>query len=182
MDIKRITDRTKDISEVKLLYETAFPENERRELIDLISEDSEGMEFYAFYEEDNFIAMLSLLSYKDITHIMYLAVKEEFRGKGYGGRILSYLREFKSSQRIIADLERINENAPNNDQRARRNAFYVKNGYRPSGVTYSWRNEEYELYVNGGEFFYEEYKAFWKHFSDKKDETGLPEKPAPANS
>ena len=32
--------------------------------------------------------------------------------------------------------------------RQRRNAFYIKNGYTLSGVKYSWRNEDYELYVN----------------------------------
>ncbi|MBE6039059.1 MAG: YitT family protein, partial [Anaerofustis stercorihominis] len=71
----------------------------------------------------------------------------------------------KPNQRIIADLERITDHSPNNEQRQRRNAFYIKNGYTPSGVKYSWRNEDYELYVNGGDFFDHEYKAFWKHFS-----------------
>ncbi len=170
MDIKRITDKTEDISGIRLLYETAFPENERRDLEDLIDEESEGMEFYAFYDEGTFVAMLSLLSYKDITHIMYLAVKEELRDKGYGGKVLSVLRDIKKGQRIIADLERIKPDAGNNDQRARRNAFYIRNGYSPSGVTYSWREEDYELYVNGGEFYEHEYKSFWRHFSKKKDE------------
>ncbi len=169
MEIKRITDKTKDISEIRHLYETAFPENERRDLEDLIDENSEGMEFFAFYDDNDFVAMLSLLSYKDITHIMYLAVKEGYRDHGYGGKILEFLREFKKDQRIIADLERIKPDAENNPQRKRRNDFYIKNGYSPSGVCYSWRNEDYELYVNGGEFFEYEYKNFWKHFSQKKN-------------
>ena len=98
---------------------------------------------------------------------MYLAVSEEYRNCGYGSNILKWLKEFKSSQRIIADLERIMPDADNNDQRKRRNFFYIRNGFSPSGVCYTWREENYELYVHGGAFFEHEYKAFWKHFSSK---------------
>ncbi|MBR6800449.1 MAG: GNAT family N-acetyltransferase [Eubacteriaceae bacterium] len=166
----RITDKTQNITHIRDLYETAFPENERRDLEDLIDESSEGMEFYAFYEEDVFTGILSLLTYKDITHIMYLAICEQHRGKGYGSEVLRWLKQFKKGQRIIADLERITPTAANNSQRARRNEFYIKNEFRPSGVCYSWRNEDYELYVNGGELFEHDYKNFWKHFSSKKEQ------------
>lgn len=167
MNITRITDKTPDITHIRNLYETAFPENERRDLEDLIDENSEGMEFFSFCDEDRFIGILSLLSYKDLTHIMYLAVSEEYRNCGYGSNILKWLKEFKSSQRIIADLERIMPDAENNDQRKRRNGFYIRNGFSPSGVCYTWREENYELYVHGGDFSEHEYKAFWKHFSSK---------------
>ncbi len=164
---ERITDKTKNINHIRELYETSFPENERRDLEDLIDEGSEGMEFFAFYEGEEFIGILSLLTFSDITHIMYLAIAPEHQDKGYGSEVLKYLREFKDGQRIIADLERIKPDAGNNDQRARRNEFYIRNGYRPSGVCYSWRNEDYELYVNGGAFYNEDYRNFWNHFRVK---------------
>ena len=51
MFCKRITNNTKNINHIIFLYESSFPQNERRDIQELIDENSEGMEFLAFYEK-----------------------------------------------------------------------------------------------------------------------------------
>ena len=108
MYFKIITTKTKNISEIINLYNSAFPKNERRNFQELIDEKSKGMEFLAFYENDVFIGFITILNCKNISHIIYFAVCENLRGQGYGSKILSIIKEIKSSQKILTDLEKIN--------------------------------------------------------------------------
>ena len=52
------------------------------------------------------IGFASILSYKDISHIIYLAVTENLRNKGYGSKIIQEIKKIKTSQKILADLEK----------------------------------------------------------------------------
>jgi hypothetical protein len=42
----------------------------------------------------------------------------------------------------------------------KRKAFYIRNGYTVSGVSYIWRQESYEILVNGGELSEKEFEGF----------------------
>lgn len=149
---------------LRSLYERSFPANERRELKDLFTVFGRAHEMLVFLHEGRFAGFVSLLSLHDLTHILYLAIEDDLRGQGLGSEALQLIRAHKPSARILADLEDEVPGAANNAQCIRRMAFYRRGGYLPSAVRYTWRGENYVMYVSGGELTNEEFEAFWDHF------------------
>ena len=118
----------------------------------------------AFLDGDTFAGMTFLLTFEDITHILYLAVSQDLRDKGYGSAILQKIRELYQGQRIIADLELPEANIPNEAQRKKRTAFYEKNGYVFTDIVYRWENEDYRIMSDGGDVTFDEFRRFWQYF------------------
>ena len=151
-----------DCGRVTALMERTFPSNEIIPMNVQLSRP--GNEVLAIYENDVFCGMISLLTARDITHIIFFAIEETHRNNGLGSRILAQIRAMKPGQRIIADLERPAPNAPAADLRTRRIGFYVRNGFTPTQVTYTWRQENYVILSNGGDLTRDEFYAFWHSF------------------
>lgn len=102
-----------DLFRVRRLYESAFPANERRPFEALLSGfDGQG-ELLAFYLRDCFAGFVSLLTWADITHILYFAIEEALRNRGLGSAALECIKGRKPGQRLIADLEAPLPKAPN---------------------------------------------------------------------
>lgn len=149
---------------VKTLYETAFPVIERQPFPALFSGFHGEGELFAFLDGEIFAGMIYLLSYRDITHILYLAVPEQLHDRGYGSCILNLIRKKYPGQRIIADLEDPGKDSSNTDQRNQRIRFYLKNGYDITEISYRWRGEDYLIMSNGGNLSGAELSAFWQYF------------------
>lgn len=151
-------------SEVLRLYEASFPANERRPFPDLFTDFYGEADVLAVMDGSQIAGMLVLLTHKDITHILYFAVEENLRSRGYGSYMLELIRKKYPGQKIVADLERPDENAPNESQREHRVAFYRKNGYEFTEINYRWEGEDYCIMSNGGNVTREEFRSFWKYF------------------
>lgn len=153
-----------DLARVKRLYESAFPANERRPFDVLLPSPDGACELTAFYHEGAFAGFVSLLTHADITHILYFAIEEPLRNQGLGSAALDAVKRLKPGRRLIADLEAPLPDAPNRAQRLRRRTFYRRAGFVPSGVSYRWQGETYELMVFGGALDEAAFLAFWRHF------------------
>jgi GNAT superfamily N-acetyltransferase len=163
------TDRSSpELPAVLALYESAFPENERREPDEIIGGEDGAGELLAVMGGDALCGMLAVLTYRDITHILYFAVMPERRNSGIGAAALKALRERYPGQRIIADLERPEPGTPNREQRLRRLAFYERCGYYPTDVKYRWRREDYVIVASGGAITEKEFGGFWRHFHPER--------------
>ena len=93
MTTKRIFEDNAD-EQIKLLYETAFPEDEQIPWDDLIRLVGEmPLDFTAYYDNDAFIGFTIVYPRKSFNWFWYFAVREELRGQGYGHRILLQLIE-----------------------------------------------------------------------------------------
>lgn len=160
-----ITSHSTDVSRIEALYLEAFPENERSPFHLLLDDSTNCSEIFAFYEDSIFCGFMSILTWGDISHIIYFAMDASLRGNGYGAAALSLLRQIKPGNRLIADIEQPTSAAGNNAQREKRKQFYCKNGYAPSGVCYTWRDESYEILVNGGDLSEKEFWDFWEAVS-----------------
>lgn len=152
------------LPKLRALYERSFPANERRSLEELFTAFGSAHEMLVLMHEGRFAGFVSLLTWQDLTHILYLAIEPELRGMGLGSEALRLIRAHKPSARILADLEDDVPGAPNNDQRLRRMSFYRRGGYAPSEVRYDWRGESYVIYVSGGSLSAHEFEAFWDQF------------------
>lgn len=162
--LEKLKEEDSVFDEVAALYEASFPANESYPF-SVINGGFKGQcRVYAVYDGDLLVGMISVLSHKDITHIMYLAVEPELRNRGYGSAILKILREELPGQRIIADVETPKADAENNVQREKRVEFYRKNGYVFTEIAYRWEDEDYRIMSNGGSVTGKEFGAFWHYF------------------
>ena len=135
----QITAATAD-EKIKLLYETAFPEDEQipwKDLMRLIEEMP--LDFTAYYVGEEFIGFTIVYPRKSFNWYWYFAVREELRGQGYGQRILSQLIEKYKGQACVLDMESpYQDPCPNPEQRQRRHGFYLRNGFRDTNVYRSY--------------------------------------------
>ena len=159
-------DVTKDapwFPQVKALYESAFPANERIPIKHLL-DDKIKREFWAFFDEETFCGFSSSISHGDITNIVYFAVVPELRCRGYGSKILQAIRRQHPDTRIVVDIE-VEEDSKDADELERRNRrrdFYQRNGFDASPVEYHWQGEHYRLLSAGGTVTEKEFRDFWK--------------------
>lgn len=167
LELARVHKASPLLKDIMRLYESAFPKNERRPLEVLLTEHGPG-DVLAVLEGGAFIGLAILLTHLDITHILYLAVEDRLRGRGYGSRILTLIRAAYPGQRIVVDVEEPGAETANGAQRQRRIDFYERNGYRCTDIRYRWRGEAYLIMSNGGDVSEREFDAFWDYFYEEQ--------------
>lgn len=114
---------------VKNLYLGAFPKEERVPFILLAAREKKNNgELLEIKDGDTFVGMVSVLRYKDLAYIFYLAIDDGLRGRGYGSSVLSVLKERYRGCRIFLAREQLDKDADNYEQRVSRHRFYQKNG------------------------------------------------------
>lgn len=152
---RKISSANAGDEQLKQLYQTAFPENEQIPwdyLMRLVGEMH--LDFTAYYDENTLIGFTIVYPRPSFSWYWYFAVKEELRGKGLGQQILSQLIERYKGLSSVLDVESTKQNpCPNLEQRQRRHAFYLRNGFRDTNV-YRWYGDiEMTMMVMGpGEF------------------------------
>lgn len=165
LTMKKICDVPECMKKAKKLYYRAFPKNERRPFPELIDYRLGDTEAFCFYDEDLFVGMAAVMNSPDITHIVYLAIEDDFRGRGYGSKALGLLHDFYCGKRMMVDIELPDGTSENENQRVQRKQFYIRAGYMETPVKYCWRNENYEILSFRGDISEQDYKDFWKHFN-----------------
>ncbi|MCT1578740.1 GNAT family N-acetyltransferase [Oceanobacillus kimchii] len=127
--LEKITKDFNDINKLKRLFIKAFPKNERLPLWFLLMKaDKDFVDFIGFYDEDDFIGFTYLITNKDLIFVLYLAIDSSQRSKGYGGAVLSKIKELYPNNRLILNIEAIISNSQNYEQRVKRKNFYIKMG------------------------------------------------------
>lgn len=149
--------------QVKALYESAFPANERIPIKHLL-DDKIKREFWAFFDGDLFCGFSNSITHGSITNIVYFAVVPELRSRGYGSQILQAIRRQHPDTRFVVDIEveEDSKNAEELERRNRRREFYTRNGFDASPVDYVWQGEHYRLLSAGGTVTDKEFRDFWK--------------------
>ena len=105
---KQIDFHSEEINEIRTLYQQAFPKNEQTDLIWLFDDLHKGI-IYGYYQENQLVGFAILCIQSQIAHILYLAVKKEYRDQGIGSYILNDLAKQYDSKKIIVDIEKIKE-------------------------------------------------------------------------
>jgi GNAT superfamily N-acetyltransferase len=132
-------------SEITWLLKSAFPKKEQTSMILLLlGALRKSAHFTAFYDEDKFVGLLYTIENNRYYFILYLAVNPEMRSKGIGGEILEYAYAQAGNKIIALNVEPLDKNADNYEQRKRRIAFYARHriceteyGFSADGVEYS---------------------------------------------
>lgn len=172
MRTRIITRADIDDVEIRQLYESAFPKEEQipwNSLMRLTATLS--LDFTAYYNDEQFIGLTIVYPRQQGKPVWfwYFAVCEEYRGKGYGQQILLQLKEKYEKSAMILDMESPEQVCDNSAQRKRRRDFYLRNGFRETGVMRSFKGVEYTIMICGeGTFTTKDYddilnelRAFW---------------------
>ncbi len=116
----------------KALYLSAFPREERLPWwILMLNSRRRGIDLTAFLDGDSFCGFTASVTVEGLHFLLFLAVDDSRRGKGYGSAILQTLKA--RYPRINLNVETLDPAAPNLAQRQRRFAFYRKNGFFDTG-------------------------------------------------
>ena len=147
--------------ELKKIYESAFTGGQRYPYSDIIrikKESGENFDYTAYYDGDLLVGLTMVNILKRFNYGAYFAVREDFRGKGYGQTIFtSVLEKYSKSNPFVIDAESpLEENAPNLEIRKRRFAFLVRNGLRDTGVSYNHNGVLLTFMSNSNEPFSQE--------------------------
>lgn len=125
---------SRKIAKAKQLYRQAFPKEERLPwwVLRLMTLHKD-VKLTAYHCGNSFIGLTHTTSTKDVLFVMFFAVEENLRGMGYGSAILSHLKACHPDKSIILNVEPLDENAPNAQERILRMGFYKKNGFFDTG-------------------------------------------------
>lgn len=139
---------------LRCLYETAFPEEEQIPWDDLmVLVEKMPLDFTAYYDKDMLLGFTIVYPRKSFNWFWYFAVPDELRGKGVGQKILSLLTEKYKGCTTILDMESPEQVCENQAVRRRRHAFYLRNGFRDTGVGRSFGGIDYTIMIMGEGFF-----------------------------
>lgn len=130
-----------DYDSLKSLYEEAFPEDERivGSMDDFINKVKSDKKFqldliYADPLEigkNQLVAFSYSLNEEDYYYSIFIAIKKEFRGKGYGKKLIIYFKNNDAKNRHYFFLaEKLDDTAENKEQRIKRQLFYLKLGFK----------------------------------------------------
>lgn len=150
---KRITAESADTA-LRWLYEASFPVEEQipwDELMWLVG--SMGLDFTAYYDMENLVGMTVVYPREAFNWFWYFAVQEKLRGRGVGQRILTRLMDRYKDSDCILDMESPEQQCANAAQRKRRYEFYLRNGFRDTGVGRTFDGIDYRIMMKGNGTF-----------------------------
>ena len=145
------------------LYKSAFPGAQRIPTWILRYKLRNGKTgFNIIYAHDIWIGLIYITEYKDIVFIQFLAISDCYRSSGYGSKVMDLMKETHSGKRIILNIEELDKQAKNYQQKMKRKAFYEKNGFSSSGYIVKEPREQFEMLILGGGIGKEEIEAIYK--------------------
>lgn len=150
MDLKFIkVDRNfKDAEILDQVKQEAFPDIESitSDMVIKASDQNYGT-CIACYDNDDFIGFLFYISIDDLVYIILFAVNQNFRNKGYGGKILQTFMDKQLSSnpnsKFALDVEYPHLTSKNHEQRIKRIAFYEKLGFHLTNIIMDFHDEDF---------------------------------------
>ncbi len=143
----QFTDARKYRKQIKSLYKSAFPANERAPLFLLFKRCGNGRNFfYAVLEKDEFIGLLYTITHEKMVYVFFLAVTEEKRGKGYGSEMLEKIKKLHGGKTVTLMIEDTEDTSADNlYERKKRLKFYERNGFLRLPIKINEAGVGYEL-------------------------------------
>lgn len=116
----------------KSLYLQAFPKEERLPWWLLrLNAQRKGIDLTAYVSGDEFCGFTASVTVDGMHFLLFFAIAEHLRGRGYGSQVLQQLRQGYDT--VTLNVEPLIPTAPNLQERQNRFAFYGKNGILDTG-------------------------------------------------
>ncbi len=153
--------------DVKRIYFEAFPKKERMPFPVMVAMSKLwNTSFLGFYDRDSLCGFVYLAQNKKMVFIMFLAVDEKLRSKGYGSAILHEIQKIYPDKKITISIEPCDDKAPDIALRKKRKAFYMRNGYIETGYFMKLNGVMQEIIITNGEFVKGEFRLFFILYSN----------------
>lgn len=167
LGMEKVTLKSGNRNKVKEIYETSFSKEDRMPfLMMLFMSYLKSTHFISFYEENVLCGFVYMATMRKITFVMFFAVDENIRSRGYGSCILNKIQSLYPNNKIISTIERCNVESENMNERIRRKNFYIKNGYRETGYLIKLGKQKQEILIKNGEFNKREFIIFFLRYSN----------------
>lgn len=146
-----------DIQAVNEIYEEAFPDDEKlgtlEELINKINSDKRFC-LYIMYADPlengqrQVVAFSYHLKEKEFIYCVFIAIKKEFRSKGYGSKFINFLKQkLTEDMNYLFLVEMVEDSAINKEQRIKRQTFYRKLGFFEDEKDIEFNDVHYDLFA-----------------------------------
>lgn len=152
-----------EIKKIKKLYREAFPARERKPFSLFVRLRKAGKgEIFAVRRNGDFAGMIITADCGGAVLLDYFAILPEMRGGGVGSAALAALAMTYSGRRLFLMAEERDPSALNAEEREKRVAFYIRNGYAAPGAVIIEFGNRYELLTLGGDVGRDEYLALMR--------------------
>lgn len=158
-------DTLKRLKKVRLLYEKAFPRNEKKPFWMILRGRKKGnYEVFAVEGDDGgFLGLAITMRWGELVLLDYFAVAPECRGTGVGSQALRALQKRYREKKLLLEIESTVGVEDQRDLRNRRKAFYLRNGMQSMDFLVNLFGVEMELMTCGCTVTFEEYHAIFEH-------------------
>ena len=127
-------EKAPDRRKIRDLYVSSFPKDERLPWWILrLPALLRGVEITGYYENDRLCGFAYTVSDARMLFVLFFAVHPAVRGNGYGTSILHLMKMSHPGKTVLLNIEPLDENAENYEERVRRFRFYEKNGFFDTG-------------------------------------------------
>lgn len=163
MEAKYLSHPSTNRLKANRLLSKSIPRNERIPKIAVnVLATREMINYYSFYDANTIVGLIYYMETDKLIYILYLAVNPKIRSKGYGSKILDWIKNKSNGRPLVIDLESIDESAPNIEQRIKRLNFYKKNGFILSNIVIEFRGSKYSLMSTSSNISIDDYKELIK--------------------
>lgn len=163
LNTEHVTENSRFWDKVNVLAKEAFPPEEYlapSKLVEMAKDDS--FDFLALLDNDSFVGFMVVKIYQDIAYLFFLAIDSSYRSKGYGSRAIETLKTEYPGKKHVVDFEMLDDKAANSKQREKRREFYLRNGYKETGLFISYLGVDYEVFCMDEDFEPEVFRAMMK--------------------
>lgn len=159
--------KCKNKQDVKRIYTESFSKEDRMPFIMMIMMSYlPNTEFLSFYDADKLCGFVYMATIRKITFVMFFAVDQNIRLKGYGSCILDKIRSIHPTNKIVVTIEPCDTGVNDYEQRLKRKRFYINNGYAETGHFIKLGGKTQEIIVNNGTFNKREFMLFFMQYSN----------------
>ena len=119
------------VEQIRVLYESAFPPDERMPFERVLQKRDAGtMTLLSIENADGeFLGFANVTLCQDALALNYFAILPEWRGKGFGTEVIVELKKRHPDRSIVIDIEDDCVESENPEQRKRRRLFYERLGF-----------------------------------------------------
>lgn len=162
-----ITETFPDLDKVERLNIEAFPEEERVPLSEYLRyTDNDDANFFSFYNEEEFVGFAFSIYNQKVFYVSFFAIMPHLRSHGYGQEIIEKLVEFYQ-RTMILEVERLDEECDNLEQRQSRMDFYKRNGFKTANAFLEYEGLSFEILYRGDHFDEEAYRDIFRKLQEE---------------
>ena len=163
LNTEHITVNNRFWDEVNALAKEAFPPEEYLAPSKLVKmANADNFDFLALTDNDSFVGFMVVQTYQNLAYLFFLAINSTCRSKGYGSRAIETLKAEYPDKKQVVDFEMLDNTANNYRQREKRREFYLRNGYKETGLYLTYYGVDYEVFCMDEDFEPEVLKAMMK--------------------